>query len=395
MATIVFWTMVPNGTGAQEDPSAAKEQLEELEAEIAASERQQDILTRQSKRALAAANKVSSSLIAGARDIQIAEGNVSRLEVRITTLEAEMVEKRTSLLANNNNIVELVAAVERLSKRPTVLSLLKPGDALTTARSTSLMASLIPAIDAKASKLRTDLTQLATIQVRLSDERFNLKDGLELLTKNQQKLASLFESRRAEAGQASARARELARELQAFSREANSLRELIAKLEQQAAKQRSLATRRDTPNTVERPFSSLGKALSELKGQLPYPAIGSISQRFGARDGIDSAKGIRIRTRDSAQVISPYDGSVVFAGPFRNYGLLLIIDHGGGYHSLLAGFETLQSAVGQWVLMGEPIGTMPSGASQAEPGELYLELRRSGTAINPLPWLQKQTASAR
>ena len=392
----VFCSLVPEGTAnAQENPTAAKEQLEELEAEIAASERQQDILTRQSKRALAAADQVSSSLIAGARDIQVAEGNVSRLETRISTLEQAMVEKRTSLLANNNNIVELVAAVERLSKRPAVLSLLKPGDALTTARSTGLMASLIPVIDAKANKLRTDLTQLAAIQTQLSDERFKLKDGLEALTKNQQKLASLFESRRTEAGQASARARALARELDAFSQEANSLRELIAKLEQQAAKQRSLATRRDTPNTVERPLSSLGKALSELKGQLPYPAIGAISQRFGARNGIGNAKGIRIKTRDNAQVISPYDGSVVFAGPFRNYGLLLIIDHGDGYHSLLAGFDTLQSAIGQWVLMGEPIGTMPTGSSQTGPGELYLELRRGGTAINPLPWLQKQTASAR
>lgn len=388
--------LLQDGTAiAQENPSVAKEKLEKLEAEITASERQQDILTRQSKRALAAADKVSSSLIAGARDIQIAEGNVSRLETRITALEEETAEKRTSLLANNDNIVELVAAVERLSKRPAVLSLLKPGDALTTARSTSLMASLIPAIDTKASKLRTDLAQLNAIQTRLSNERFNLKDGLELLTKNQQKLASLFESRRAEAGQASARARALARELEAFSREANSLRDLIAKLEQQAAKQRSLAARRDTPDTIERPFSSLGKALSELKGQLPYPAVGAISQRFGTRDGVGRAKGIRIKTRRNAQVISPYDGSVVFAGPFRNYGLLLIIDHGGGYHSLLAGFETLQSSIGQWVLMGEPIGTMPSGTNQAGSDELYLELRRSGTAINPLPWLQKQTASAR
>ena len=386
---------MPFGVTAQETSSGAKEKLEQLEAEIAASERQKDILTQQSRRASAAADKVSSALIAGARDIQVAEGNVSRLETRISTLEADMSDKRTSLLANNTNIVELIAAVERLSKRPAVLTLLKPGDALTTARSTSLMASLIPTIDAKASKLRTDLTQLAQIQTQLSDERFNLKNGLEALTKNQQSLASLFESRRAEAGQANARARTLARELQTFSDEASSLRELIAKLEQQAAKQRSLAIRRDTPKAIERPFSSLGKALSELKGQLPYPAVGSITQRFGARDGISNAKGIRIRTRDNAQVISPYDGSVVFAGPFRNYGLLLIIDHGDGYHSLLAGFETLQSAVGQWVLMGEPIGTMPARDSQTNVGELYLELRRGGAAINPLPWLQQQTASAR
>lgn len=395
MLAVTAWGLTSFGVAAQDSSSDAKEKLEQLEAEIAASERQKDILTQQSRRALAAANKVSSSLIEIARDIQVAEGNVSRLEVRISTLEANMADKRISLLANNDNIVELIAAVERLSKRPAVLALLKPGDALTTARSTSLMASLIPAIDAKATKLRADLTQLAQIQTQLSDERFNLKNGLEDLTKNQQNLASLFERRRAEAGQANSRAQALARELKTFSDEASSLRELIAKLEQQAANQRSLAARRDTPRTIERPFSSLGKALSQLKGQLPYPAIGTISQRFGARDGVGNAKGIRIRTRDNAQVISPYDGSVVFAGPFRNYGLLLIIDHGDGYHSLLAGFDTLQSAVGQWVLMGEPIGTMPSRASQTEGGELYLELRRGGTAINPLPWLQKQTASAR
>ncbi len=377
---------------AQDSPTDAKEKLKELEAEIAAGQRQQDILRRQSARARSAAEELSAQLIDSAREIQVAEGNVSRVETRITDLEAEMVQKRSDLLANNDNIVELIAAIERLSKRPAVLALLKPDDALTTARSTSLMASLVPMIDERAASLKTDLTLLANIQTELSDERFKLKEGLEKLTANQQQLASLIERRRTEAGQASQRAQNLDRELRAFSEEASSLRDLIAKLEQQAANRRSLANRRDRPATVERPFSSLGKALGELKGQLPYPAIGPIVQRFGARDGIGKTKGIRIRARGNAQVISPYDGSVVYAGPFRDYGLLLIIDHGDGYHSLLAGFDTLQSTVGQWVLMGEPVGTMPTSGDS---GDLYLELRRGGEPINPLPWLQRQSASAR
>lgn len=377
---------------AQENPSEAREKLEELEAEIAAGRRQQDILTRQSARARSAAKELSAQLIDSAREIQVAEGNVSRLETRIADLEVEQAAKRADLLANNDNIVELVAAIGRLSRRPAVLALLKPDDALTTARSTSLMASLVPMIDARATSLRTDLALLSDIQADLSDERFKLKEGLETLTENQQRLASLVDRRRAEAGQASRRAETLARELRAFREEAGSLRDLIAKLEQQAAKQRSLAVRRDTPSQVERPFSSLGKPLGELKGQLPYPAVGPVVQRFGTRDGVGNAKGIRIRARENAQVISPYDGSIVYAGTFRDYGLLLIIDHGGGYHSLLAGFETLQSSVGQWVLMGEPVGTMPDDATA---GNLYLELRRGGEPINPLPWLQQQRASAR
>lgn len=375
---------------AQESSNNAKEQLKSLEAELEAGKRQQDILERQSARARSAANALAADMIDAAREIQVAEGNIMRLEVRIGDLETEMETKRSDLLANNDNIVELVAAISRLSKRPAVLALLKPDDALTTARSTGLMASLVPLIDERAGTLRTDLEILAGLQTDLSNERFKLKNNLETLTQNQERLASLVERRRLEAQQANARARQLARELNEFAAEAQSLRELIAKLEQQAANNRALAARRDRPNVVERPFSSLGKALGELKGQLPYPAIGPVVQRFGAQDGATTAKGIRIRARDGAQVISPYDGSVVYSGPFRDYGLLLIIDHGDGYHSLLAGFETLQSSVGQWVLMGEPVGTMPDDATS---GSLYLELRRGGQAINPLPWLQRQTAA--
>lgn len=384
--------MLPTQGIAQETPDGAKEKLEEIEAEIEAGRRQQDILERQSQRARQQVDALSANLIESARAIQLAEGNVSRLEVRIRDLEAETVSKRDALLSNNENIVELIAAIERLSKRSAVLTLLKPDDALTTARSTGLMASLVPLIDERAATLRTDLEILAKIQTDLSNERFSLKNELQSLTNNQDRLAILLDERKAEAGQANQRARQLERELREFAAEARSLRDLIAKLEQQAANQRALATRRDRPEAIERPFSSLGRALGELKGQLPYPAIGPIVQRFGAQDGATTAKGIRIRARDGAQVISPYDGSVVYAGPFRNYGLLLIIDHGGGYHSLLAGFETLQSAVGQWVLMGEPVGTMPDGSAE---GSLYLELRRGGQAINPLPWLQRQSAAAR
>jgi len=74
----------------------------------------------------------------------------------------------------------------------------------------------------------------------------------------------------------------------------------------------------------------------------------------------------------------------MFAGPFKGYGQILIIDHGGGYHSLLAGIEQIEASVGQRVVAGEPVGVMKSGEANAS---LYLELRRQGQPINPLPWL--------
>ena len=84
-------------------------------------------------------------------------------------------------------------------------------------------------------------------------------------------------------------------------------------------------------------------------------------------------------------MVAPYDGQVVYAGPFRGYGQILIIEHGESYHTLLAGIERIDAVEGQWVLAGEPVGTMERQGTELP--KLYLELRHAGQPINPLPWL--------
>lgn len=371
----------------EQDPN---QKLEELQQEIRAGERQRDILEQQTQRANRAADELSARLVRAAREIQLAEENVSRLEVRTADLAAEVQDKRTRLLESNTNITELIAALERLSNRPAVLTLLKPDAAIKTARSSAVMAALVPEIDAQADTLKTDLAALAGVQDALSKERFALKNSLERLTTNQRELSTLLANRKKEAEQATARARQLERDLRRYAEEATSLQELVARLEREAANSRRRAQAQ--PSIARSRAPARGDSLTKQKGKIPLPAIGPIVTRFGAKENNASSKGIKIRTRKNAQIIAPFDGSVVFAGPFRDYGLLLIIDHGGGYHSLLAGFDALQSGAGDWVLMGEPIGTMPDTNVS---GDLYLELRQNGRAINPLPWLQKRPANAR
>jgi septal ring factor EnvC (AmiA/AmiB activator) len=108
--------------------------------------------------------------------------------------------------------------------------------------------------------------------------------------------------------------------------------------------------------------------------------------RFGQTqsDG-RAARGIVIAARKGAQIVAPFDGKVVYAGEFRSYGQNLIIEHGGRYHTLLAGLDRIDAVVGQWLLAGEPVGTL-SSPQDGNP-ELYFELRRAGQPINPLPWL--------
>ncbi len=126
-------------------------------------------------------------------------------------------------------------------------------------------------------------------------------------------------------------------------------------------------------------------SFSRARGKMPFPARGRILVHFGATaaDG-HAAKGITIQTRRDAQVVAPYDGQAVFAGPFRGYGLLLIIEHSEGYHTLLAGMARIDVTVGQRLLAGEPVGVM--GQDDAKP-TLYVELRHNGQPVNPLPWL--------
>ena len=134
-----------------------------------------------------------------------------------------------------------------------------------------------------------------------------------------------------------------------------------------------------------------GAPFAKLRGRPRLPATGKRVGSYGESTGFGPrAQGITLRTRRQAQVIAPYDGNVVFAGPFRDYGLILIISHGGGYHTLLAGLSRLQAVVGQHLLTGEPVGVMGG----AENRSLYIELRRKGTAINPNSWWSRSRERA-
>jgi len=128
-------------------------------------------------------------------------------------------------------------------------------------------------------------------------------------------------------------------------------------------------------------------------GRMVLPAAGEMVIGFGGTGASgESSKGITLATRPGAEVVAPFDGRVVFAGAFRGYGRILIIRHGDGYHSLVAGLDRIDSSVGQWLTAGEPIGRMSAG--EARP-RLYLELRHDGQPINPLPWLATRDAKVK
>ena len=165
--------------------------------------------------------------------------------------------------------------------------------------------------------------------------------------------------------------------LASLSERAESLRELFVHL-QKAARPKPKIRR---PQTASLPDAPIAKPDF---GAMTQPARGKLVQRFGqdTKTG-SSAKGATFETRLRAQVVAPFDGKVVFAGPFKGYGQILIIQHGDAYHTLLAGMARVDAALGQLLLAGEPIGVM---GSQEAGTRLYVEVRRKGQPVNPLPW---------
>ena len=139
-------------------------------------------------------------------------------------------------------------------------------------------------------------------------------------------------------------------------------------------------------------------AFIETRGLLPVPVNGTLQRGFGSQDGFGgTGKGMLIATRIEAIVASPCDGWVSFAGPYRSYGQLLIVNAGQGYYIILAGMDKINVNVGQFILVGEPVAVMGDGSVKtaaaiaigAVQPILYVEFRKDGVAIDPGPWWAK------
>jgi septal ring factor EnvC (AmiA/AmiB activator) len=247
-----------------------------------------------------------------------------------------------------------------------------------------------------------DLQELLRLRKEIDGERDRLKTDLASVGEERQRLSLLIgERQKQQAEREHALDAERARASD-LARKAGDLKDLIAKLEQgldpatRAAREGAI---RDATRPALAALHDPGRlapavAFASLRGQIPIPVNGVKLKDYGAPDGIGGVeKGVSIATRAGAQVTSPADGWVVYAGPFRSYGQLLILDTGGGYHILLAGMERISVDLGQFVLTGEPVAMMGNGsqiaailATGSTQPVLYIEFRKDGSPVNPGPW---------
>ncbi len=386
------------GTG--ESPAAvdtsddAAQRLESIEAEIEKGEEQQQELRENIDRTKKEARELRSQLVAAAAKVQSKEEELDYLETRLDDLTALERVRTKSLEKRRNELLDTLAALQRLSRQPDSALLVHPGTPLDTVRSASLLGQLVPELETDARQLGEEIAALDKVRGEIALKRNRVAETTSQLHGQRLEIDHLLKLKEGEEKRIRADAAKENRRLSQLAAKAQDLRDLIERLQDSAGKRAKEAAKSRSPRRTAKlslPPSGV-RPFSTARGKLPLPVRGRILRRFGENDASGlPIKGITVETREYAQVVTPYDGQILFAGPFRGYGQLLIIAHGEGYHSLLAGMSRINGVVGQWLLAGEPVGQMGLSRQKngaAERPSLYVELRRKNEPINPLPWLE-------
>lgn len=411
-------TSAPAPQTAAVSPDAIKQREQELEAARARQKSAEEAQAKLKAEITALGQdrtQLNQQLIDTAANVRSVETKIDEAEARLKTLNGREQQMRSSLDSRRADIVEVLAALQRAGRRTPPALLVRPEDALQSLRTAMLLGAVVPELRGRAEKIADELGELVALRKTIASERDQLANDRDKVRSDQTRLTALVDERQR---QQASREKDLDAENSraiALSRQVGDLQGLITKMEQdlqsaakaaekaaEAARQaeakaaaNAAASAKSGPAAFkDRSRTTPAIAFASAKGLLPLPVNGNKIRDFGGSDGVGGVqKGISLASKPGSQVTTPCDGWVVYAGPFRSYGQLLILNAGGGYHVLIAGMERISVNIGQFVLTGEPVATMGSTsqvasilATNASQPVLYVEFRKDGTPIDPGPW---------
>jgi murein hydrolase activator len=404
----------PNPPAADDQQRADKEmELRGVEDTLHQSEEQRRAIETEIDSVRADRARLSAALIDTTAKVQDAERAAAAAADRLSSLNDTADTLSRSLERRRGIIADVLAALQRMGSNPPPAILVKPDDMSEAVRAATVMGALIPELKSEIEAARRDLDDLAKTRESIARERDELTEKGKALAADKMRLAALIDARQqslASAQDALGSQQQRAAEL---AKKAGSLKDLIARLDSEsAARKASAAAAHATEVAVANDIEARAQAahgaetarlkpeiaFADAKGRVPLPAAGEILRTFGSSGDLGGIeRGVSLATPAAATVSAPADGAVLFAGAYRSYGQLLIIDAGGGYYVLLAGMDRINVQSGEFVLAGEPVGVMGDGAARmattaavgAGRPVLYIELRKDGTAIDPGPWWAK------
>ena len=384
--------------------------LEKVEKQVKEQNLEHQRLKEQASQISKELKQVNQQMIKSAKMIQYREESLSKMEAELEELTANLQKAEETFLAEDENLIKTLSALQNLALKPTESLFVQPLSPVEIIRSAMLLRETVPYLEENANNIRKDLESLQAKKKQIEKQVSRITKQKLKLEKEHEEMKVLVQKKSKLRNVVEVKSEKAKKRVQALASQAQDLRDLLNKLEKerqeklrrQEEERRRLTAleeqrrkealenqKREQVQTADlikfnpEVISEIGDNFVKAKGKLSRPARGSIVTAYGQETakGV-SSKGIIIKTRPKAQVIAPFDGSVLFAGPFRGYGNLIIIEHGKGYTSLLAGLDSIDCDVGQMLLAGEPIGLMP----EEDDARLYMELRNKNHPINPISW---------
>ncbi len=392
----------------------SKADLAKMEREVQAQNLEHKKLQAQATQISLELTRISKDMIASAKQIQNSEEKISRMESELETLRADLKKTEENFVVEDDNLIKTLSALQNLALKPTEALFVQPLTPVEIIRSAMLLREAVPYLQENAARIREDLEKIEAQKNLVEKQVARIIRQKKILEKEHEQMKALVQRKSKIRNAVEIKSVKAKKKVEQLASQANDLRDLLNKLEKQrqeklrrqeeerrrlaelkAAEARRAAEetkkleekqRADLIKFKPEVINEVGENFVKAKGHLLRPARGPVVTAYGEQmsKGVTS-KGIIIKTRSQAQVISPYDGTVIFAGPFRGYGNLIIIEHGQGYLSLLAGLEEVDCELGQMLLAGEPVGQMPESGD----ARLYVELRKDNHPVNPLTWIEK------
>ncbi|WP_159079914.1 murein hydrolase activator EnvC [Methyloceanibacter sp. wino2] len=403
----------------------AKKRLDETEQELESSRVRAEGLTKDLAALAEERARLRTELIEAGKRVQASEATLSETESELAELTAQVNVMQTSIDERKAAIVTMLSAMQRIGRTPPPAIVTRRDDALKVVRGAMLLAEVYPELKYQADSLTDSLQDLSAVEERVRAERDTQRREADQLSAEQARLDELIATKQSREAQDQEELASLTESAQTLASEVETLNDLVEELDKKIAKaevaqydaeveaekalrerlkQEVMATPANErvvelkPDSKKVAFANPARMkpvtpFGDAKGSLRLPAQGERTSRFGDKDSAGVAfQGLSMQTREEARVTAPADGWVVYSGPFRSYGQLLIINAGGGYHILLAGMSRIDVSLGQFVLAGEPIAVMGKSPAPGSPGGqssrpvLYVEFRKDGRPIDPGPW---------
>ena len=384
---LLAWLAIATPLAAQTVASERRALVDAQAAAVVATARAAR-LERAAARAGSAAVRARRDRAAIAARIQSAEAGIETARVRLRLVDLLRQRQRARLAAVQAPLVRLGGALQTLARRPPALALVQPGSIDDIVHVRALLAAGVPVIRARSAGVRVELARAERLRAAARRATAALIGGRDTLQHERTALAQAEIAHRARSARLVDSAMYEEDRALALGEQARDIVALMDDLGAQAARRERLAAlpgpipRPRVPGLAPPPAEPIaGNAAPPPRYRLPV--VGRVRTGLGeVSDAGIRARGVTLSTVAGAQVVAPAAGRIAYAGPFRGYGRIAIVDHGGGWTTLMTGMAGVVVAVGDLVDAGSPIGTAPSGRAG-----ITIELRHDGRPVDIMPLL--------